>query len=118
MRRSGFTLIEVAAAVVILALLIVPLLGARNRTTALAVKTAGRSVAVQLAASKLSEIATKPLAEVERMGRFRDAPGYRWEFSVEPEGEAGVVALYRVRLVIFPDEVEVSTLVIDKEGKE
>ena len=82
MRRKEFTLIEVAAAVVILALLVVPLLGARNRTTALAVKAAGKSVAIQLAASKMSEIATKPLSEVERMGSFRDHAGYRWEFSV------------------------------------
>lgn len=40
MNRKEFTLLEVAAAVVILALLIVPLLGARNRTTAAAVEAA------------------------------------------------------------------------------
>ncbi len=124
MKRSEFTLIEVAAAVVILALLVVPLLGARNRTTASAVRAARRSAAAQLAASKLSELAAKPLGEIERLGHFEEIPGCTWEFSMEPEGEDAAVPLYRVKLVVSyggtraggtRDEIIISTLVIDKE---
>ena len=124
--RRNFTLIEVAAAVVILALLVVPLLGARNRTTASAVEAARRSVAAQLAASKLSELAAKPLSEIERMGSFEEIPGCTWEFSVEREDEFSVIPLYKVKLVVFygemrtgvsRDEIAVSTLVIDRENE-
>ncbi len=122
MKRSEFTLIEVAAAVVILALLVVPLLGARNRTMASAMGAARRSAATQLAASKLSELAAKPLNEIERIGSFEEIPGCTWEFSVE-RGDS-VVALYKVKLVVSyggiraggsRDEIVVSTLVIDRE---
>lgn len=118
-----FTLIEVAAAVVVLALLVVPLLGARNRTTASAVRAARRSAATQLAASKLSELAVKPLNEIERIGSFEEIPGCTWEFSVEREDEDVAVSVYRVKLVVSyggtrtggtRDEIAVSTLVIDK----
>ncbi len=124
MNRKEFTLIEVAAAVVILALLVVPLLGARNRTTAAAVETARRSAAAQLAASKLSELAAKPLSEIERTGSFKEIPGCAWEFSVEREDELSATPLYKVKLVVSygetrslvpRDEISVSTLVIDKE---
>lgn len=123
MNRKQFTLIEVAAAVVILALLVVPLLGARNRTTASAVKTARMSLATQLAASRLSELAAKSLSEIERMGSFEEIPGCTWEFSVEREDEFSAIPLYKVRLVVSYgetrtggrlDEIIVSTLVIDR----
>ncbi len=122
--RRNFTLIEVAAAVVILTLLVVPLLGARNRTTASAVRTARRSAAAQLAASKLSELAAKPLSEIERLGSFEEIPGCTWEFSVEREDEFSAIPLYKVKLVVSYgetrtgsrlDEIVVSTLVIDRE---
>ncbi len=121
-----FTLIEVAAAVVILTLLIVPLLGARNRTTASAIEAARRSAATPLAASKLSELVAKPLDEIERLGSFEEIPGCTWEFSVEREDEDAALPLYRVKLVVSyggtrtggpRDEIVVSTLVIDR-GKE
>ncbi len=122
--RRNFTLIEVAAAAVILALLIVPLLGARNRTTAAAVKTARMSLVTQLAASKLSELAVKSLSEIERTGSFEEIPGCTWEFSVEREDEFSAIPLYKVKLVVSygetrtgdsRDEIAVSTLVIDRE---
>lgn len=124
MKRSEFTLIEVAAAVVILTLLVVPLLGARNRTMASAIEAARRSAATQLAASKLSELAAKPLSEIERIGSFEEIPGSTWEFSVEREDEDSAVPLYKVKLVVScggtraggsRDEIVVSTLVIDRE---
>jgi len=124
--RRNFTLIEVAAAVVILAMLVVPLLGARNRTTAAAVETARMSLVTQLAASKLSELAAKPLSELERMGSFEEIPGCTWEFSVEREDESSAIPLYKVKLVVSygerrtwvpRDEISVSTLVIDREQK-
>ncbi len=124
MSGRTFTLIEVAAAAVILALLVVPLLGARNRTTASAVGSARKSAATQLAASKLSELAVKPLSEIERTGSFEEIPGGTWEFSVEREDEFSAIPLYKVKLVVSygetragdsRDEIAVSTLVIDRE---
>lgn len=133
MNGKGFTLIEVAAAVVILALIVVPLLGARNRTIASAVEASRKAAATQLAASKMSELAAKPLAEIDRSGSFEDLPECAWEFSVEPElvelelvePEAEeAVSLYRVTLRVcygLPSagrsrgEIVVSTLVIEKE---
>ena len=82
---AGFTLVEIAASVVILAMIVIPLLGARNRTIAAAAKSSMRLTAVQLAASKLSELATVPLGEIESSGTFEDAPSYTWSFTVEVE---------------------------------
>ncbi len=122
--RRNFTLIEVAAAVVILTLLVVPLLGARNRTTASAIEAVRRSAATQLAASKLSELAAKPLSEIARIGSFEEIPGCTWEFLVEREDEFSAIPLYKVKLVVSygetrtgsqRDEIVVSTLVIDRE---
>jgi hypothetical protein len=130
----------VAAAVVILALLVIPLLGARNRAVAAAARSSREFVVAQLAASKLSELASVPLEEIERSGEFEDAPGYSWNISVEAEdvsvrSDEEEVAdemevephLYRVRLVVkYPGsskgddtpEVAVSTLVFKRETEE
>lgn len=141
MNRRGFTLVEVAAATVVLALLVIPLLGARNRTVAAAAGGARRLMVAQLAASKLSELATVPLEEIESSGEFDDAPGCGWSFAIDPyqpEGSEGTEAeevveeildpyLYRVTLTItYPDHskddgngsVKVTTLVLKQEPKE
>ncbi len=129
MRRSssGFTLIEIAAAVVIMAMLVIPLLGARNRTTASAIDTSHRFMVTQLAASKMSEVASKPLAEISRSGSFEDAPQYSWSFSITPDTEDETFRLYTVRLTVthgevFSDDdsnaITVSTLIMESEEEE
>lgn len=129
MRRSssGFTLIEIAAAIVILAILVIPLLGARNRTTALAIDTSHRFMMIQLAASKMSEVTSKPLAEISRSGSFEDAPRYSWNFSIIPDTEDETFRLYRVRLTVthgdvFSDDdsnaITISTLIMESEKEE
>lgn len=140
MNRRSFTLIEVAAAVVILALLVLPLLGARNAVIASAAETSRKLVAVQLAASKMSELISKPLDEIERSGSFEEAPGCAWSFSItredveekeevewweeewEEEMERDTMPLYRVSLTVsYPTprkengKLAVSTLVFKQE---
>jgi prepilin-type N-terminal cleavage/methylation domain-containing protein len=139
-RRNGFTLVEVVAATVVLGMLVIPLLGARNRTVAGASKSSTEFLVAQLAASKLSELVSVPLEDVERSGDFENAPGCSWEISVEPEDmsadeeeleepvdEAMEPYLYRVKLVVkYPvrrkkDEISsfaVTTLVFKRESDE
>lgn len=124
MNKSGFTLIEVAAALVVLVMLVMPMLAARNRTVSSAIDTSNKFVAAQLAASKLDEIASMPLESMDRYGVFEDAPHCRWQFVLEPEDEEALPRLYRVTLVVsYPSpsgeegrgEIVVSTLVLAGE---
>ncbi len=139
-KKSGFTLVEVVAATVVLGMLVIPLLGARNRTVAGASKSAIELMVAQLAASKLSELVSVPLEDIERSGDFEDAPGCSWDISVEPEDmgaseeeleepvdEVVEPYLYRVKLVVkYPvrskqggiASVSVTTLVFKRESEE
>ena len=119
MSERGFTLIEIAAALAILAMLVVPLLGARNRTVAAAVGASRQFGAVQLAASKLDELSVKRLDEIDRSGTFEGAADCSWAFSVEPEDEEEFPGLYRVTLTVThpgssaveEEDLEMTTLV-------
>ena len=103
-----FTLIEVVAAVVILAVLVIPLLGARNRTTAAAIGAADSMVMTQLAASKLDELACTPFDRVTRSGVFTDLPEYRWDFDTEIEEEPKPLEEDDERLVLYRVTVKIS----------
>jgi prepilin-type N-terminal cleavage/methylation domain-containing protein len=138
--KRGFTLVEVVAATVVLGILVIPLLGARNRAVAGASKSSTELMVAQLAASKLSEVVSVPLEEIERSGQFEGAPGCSWEISVEPEDtsageedleepmdEAMEPYLYRVKVVVkYPTRskddkisgMSVTTLVFKRESEE
>lgn len=141
MDRKSFTLIEVAAAIVVLAVLVLPLLGARNAVIASATETSRKLIAVQLAASKMSEVISRSMDEIERSGSFEYAPECTWNFSItkesadeekaewreegwEEELKARSMPLYRVVLVVsYPSpkkgrgELTVSTLVFKQERR-
>ncbi len=81
-KRAAFTLVEVAAAVAILAIVCTGLLLARTR----AVQATGRAgrilTAVRLCASRVAALRAG-LAE-PGSGRFQDPQGYQWTIAEEP----------------------------------
>ncbi len=134
---GGFTLVEVAAAVLILAVLVVPLIAARNRVVASRLSFGADLAAVRLAASKMNELWLYSLDEVPLSGAFEGYDGYEWEFSMEPYeglpsgdeggGEEGVsrLKITRVELVVsYPSAVgregrslKIQTLLLEKEER-
>ena len=85
---AGFTLIEVMAALAILVLFLVPLLGAVSQGLQFVGRAQQRTKALQLAQDKLADVmmAKVPEAEETKDGDFgRENPGFHWEVeSVRP----------------------------------
>lgn len=78
----GFTLVEVMAALAILVLFLVPLLGAVSQGLQFVGRARTRTEALQLAQDKLAEVEMMTIPETEGVesGDFgRDYPGWRWE---------------------------------------
>lgn len=79
--RSGFTLVEVLAALVLLAVLVPVVsqaLGLSSRAAAISERSA---IATELAQNKLEElVVSQSLATSQQSGDFgKENPGYRWE---------------------------------------
>jgi type II secretion system protein I len=85
LERSGFTLIEVMAAVVILAIAILTLLRTNNQTLLLKTHAQNITLATLLAQEKLSEIYVDPTAiEESAEGDFGERfPYWRWTLTNE-----------------------------------
>ena len=85
---AGFTLVEVMAALAILVIFLVPLLGAVSQGLQFVGRAKQRTLALQLAQDKLAEVMMMkvPEAEETKNGDFgHDYQGYRWEVeSVRP----------------------------------
>ena len=79
---QGFTLVEVMAALAILVIFLVPLLGAVSQGLQFVGRAKQRTQALQLAQDKLAEVLMTKAPETEgtKNGDFgHDYPGYRWE---------------------------------------
>ncbi len=84
-RERGFTLLEVIAALAILMIFLVPILGAITSGLRNIEAVRNRSKALRLAQDKMAEIEALPFPEVEEVktGDFgRDLDGYRWEMEI------------------------------------
>ncbi len=83
--KSGFTLLEVLVAVVILGSTLAVLLGAVNRNLVLASDSKNISIARMLAQNKISEIELEGYpSNKNEEGEFEDFPRFKWYLSVVP----------------------------------
>lgn len=83
--RSGFTLLEVLIAVVILGSSLAVLLSSVNRNLILASDSKNLSIARMLAQNRMSEIELEGYPEItEEDGEFEEYPGFKWYLSVTP----------------------------------
>jgi len=103
---SGFTLLEVLVAVVILGTALTVLLGAVNKNLILASRSKNLTIAGILAQEKLTEIELEGYPQArEEKGEFEEAPGFSWFLSVKPFeiSELGI-EIRTVRLLITWEE--------------
>ncbi|HSG30224.1 MAG TPA: type II secretion system protein [Thermodesulfobacteriota bacterium] len=84
-RQSGFTLLEVLVAVVILGSSLAVLLGTVNRNLVLTSDSKSLSIARMLAQDKISEVELEGYPENKNEeGEFEDFPDFKWYLSVAP----------------------------------
>ena len=84
-KYSGFTLLEVLIAVVILGSSLAVLLSSVNRNLILASDSKSLSIARMLAQNMMSEIELGGYPEItEEEGEFEEYPGFKWYLSVTP----------------------------------
>lgn len=82
---SGFTLLEVLIAVVILGSSLAVLLSSVNRNLVLASDSKNLSIARMLAQNRMSEIQLEGYPVItEEEGEFEEYPGFKWYLSVTP----------------------------------
>ncbi|NIT14395.1 MAG: prepilin-type N-terminal cleavage/methylation domain-containing protein [Candidatus Dadabacteria bacterium] len=105
---SGFTLLEVLVAVVIMGSTLAVLLGAVNRNLVLASDSKNLSIARMLAQNKISEIELEGYpSNKEEEGEFEDFPGFKWYLTVVPLSIAALETdLKIVRLLVTWDNDE------------
>jgi len=110
--RSGFTLLEVMAALAIVAIALTVLLVERNVAVQRTSRTNDRRVAMQLAEEKLNELVLG--LETGSAGDFEDPPNFRWsaEEKIELVDAEGRVEGYLRRI-----EVTVHFPVRETDGK-
>jgi general secretion pathway protein I len=90
-RQGGFTLLEVIAAIMLLAIAFTALMKVAGASIALAQNAATRSAAAMLARSKLDTVfVTTPLQVGHSAGRFDRQ--FAWQLDVTPGGNAGGAA--------------------------
>jgi general secretion pathway protein I len=83
--NSGFTLLEVLIAVVILGSTLAVLLSSVNRNLILASDSKNLSIARMLAQNKMSEIELEGYPDLkEEEGEFKEYPEFKWYLSVTP----------------------------------
>jgi len=88
---GGFTLLEVIAALLLLALSFMALMKVAGASMALGSKAAGASIAAMHARSLLDNaFLDEPVQPGVRSGKF-EADGYRWQLTVTPWNGAGLV---------------------------
>lgn len=83
---SGFTFIEVLAALLFLAILVPAIVGGLTLSNRVSVLSERKAIAAELAENKLNEqlIGNSWLAGASTSGDFgEDYPGYRWEMTQE-----------------------------------
>lgn len=91
-RQGGFTLLEVIAAIMLLAVAFTALMKVAGASIALAQNAATRSAAAMLARSKLDTVfVTTPLQVGHSAGQFDRQ--FAWQLEVTPWGNAGNAAV-------------------------
>jgi prepilin-type N-terminal cleavage/methylation domain-containing protein len=86
--RNGFTLVELLAAMLFMAIVIPVAVQSMLLINRVGVTAQRKRVAVELAERTLTEtIVTEQWLEGNRSGAFEDHPAYRWELTVEPWSE-------------------------------
>ncbi len=99
----GFTLIEVAGALAILAAGLLTVALVRNQTLRGAVDAERHLTAVRLAEQKLGEFEVHGYPESETGGSFPNETGYSWQVLVSRVSVALKASVYRVDLaVVYP----------------
>lgn len=85
---GGFTLLEVMAAVAIIAITLVVIFGSQSQSVSLASEAKFTTTAALLAQSKIAEIEAETAGDLSsNSGDFgEDFPGYHWEFTVSDVG--------------------------------
>lgn len=84
MKRRPFTLVEVLAALLLLAIVVPVALRALRTATALEQTADTQRREMQLAASKIQELTIGDLWQSsDSAGSFEDDPGYRWELATK-----------------------------------
>lgn len=127
--RSGFTLIEVVAALAILVLFLVPILGGVTRGLQSVDSAGKRARALELAQDKMTEIEMLPLPDFEGVedGDFgKDYPGYRWEVETVKSPDIQLMEMYldqlkgmEVHLRVYWEEggmekhIQISTILME-----
>ena len=107
--RSGFTLLEILAAIAILAVVLTALFGLHLQTLSMAADTRFYAVAPLLAQKKMAEIQIEGAEQIRTdSGDFGEAfPRYRWEAEVSDtesiEFEAAAEVLRRIDVKILDD---------------
>ena len=89
--KSGFTLIEVMAAVLIIAIVLIALLIEKGRSFKNTLVTHNHRIALMLATSKMEEL--KSGIETQSTGEFEEHSGFSWKLEQESfivEVEEGV----------------------------
>ncbi len=122
-RRSAFTLIEVLAAMLLIAIVLPAVMKSIAVATGTASVARRRTEAAGLAQTKLSElVATDQWEGGVLSGTFADWPDYSWEASVAPwPGDTSSASIQQIDLKVKwvarnqPDSVTLSTLAYVKE---
>lgn len=106
---KGFTLLEIMVAVAILGLVIVSLLGLRNRSLQ-DVLLAGRiTTATMLAEREMADMLSRPLVPLEEEGEFEEEEefrGFTWKKIVAPTPIPTLPAIMEVRVAVLWREGE------------
>lgn len=91
-RRGGFTLAEVLATLVLLAIVIPVAMQGVSLSVRAASEARRRLVASSLAETMLNElVVTEAWTEGDQMGTFEDQPGYRWNMQVADWEEMSIL---------------------------
>lgn len=120
-RARGFTLLEVMAALAVMAVAITVLLVERNTAIERTGRTQNRRAALQLAEEKMQEILLG--LETAGAGEFDGRPGFQWSVSeemdvVEAEGGSSRLLKRFVVEVRFPLKTTEDRVVLSASARE
>ena len=118
MRERGFTLVEIAVSLAILALALPPLIQAFSRSSLWQAQAENRTMALFLLRYKMAELESEGFPELgEEEGEFVEESRFRWHTIVE---ETETEGLRKVTVIITWQEmgkeraISASTYVADK----
>lgn len=105
MARSGFMLLEVMLAVLLLAIALYAIIDGVNRCVVATVSIRNYSVAATLLANKSHELRTDLADDMEDLdGEFEDMPAFRWERRFEQRDDTEETKIWIQRLTVHWEE--------------